>query len=415
MWCYLFSFRVWLAGLDRINNAGLLGSDVPGVLACVDLSATPFYLEASGHPQGSPFPWLVSDFGLVDAIECGIVKIPRLPVRDNAERKDDIGRPDPKYFRLWRAINDALKPIDRTANGRPKPEAVYREAESALLTLAAQWAVRFERIRQASPGETVIPPVLIIVCDNTEIAEVFYGRISGERIVEVPSEDGKGTVEQIVYGDSAVLPDFANTEAARRTVRIDSDLLRKIETEEGETKDEAAEALREIINTVGKRGGPGEQVRCIVSVSMLTEGWDATNVTHILGVRAFGSQLLCEQVVGRGLRRMSYTPDPETGMLAPEPVDVYGIPFSLIPFKGQDRKDAGSDPTYHHVFPVDERASLRDSGAHRRELHVRRGGLRDQLRCDSAGKPRGERGTDASLPGANAGVCRSGDRPTPPG
>src|SRR5574341_699304 len=77
--------------------------------------------------------------------------------------------------------------------------------------------------------------------------------------------------------------------------------------------------LREVMNTVGKVGKLGESIRCVVSVSMLTEGWDANTVTHILGVRAFGTQLLCEQVVGRGLRRMSYVPqdqgrfDPESG------------------------------------------------------------------------------------------------------
>lgn len=350
--------RVWLAGLDRINSSGLLGSGQPCVLACIDLSATPFYLANSGYPEGSPFPWLVSDFGLVDAIECGIVKIPRLPVRDDTAAKDEVGRPDPKYYRLWRHINDSLAPTDRVANGRPKPEAVYREAEGALQTLAAQWKTRFDDIRAKSPGEAPVPPVLIVVCDNTEIAEVFYRKISGERVVEVPSEDGNGTVKKVVYEGSAVQPELANSDEAKHTLRIDSELLKKIETEEGETRDEAGKALREIINTVGKRGFPGEHVRCVVSVSMLTEGWDATNVTHILGVRAFASQLLCEQVVGRGLRRMSYTPDPETGLLSPEHVDVYGIPFSLIPFKGRPKDTDGTDPVYHHIFAVPERASL---------------------------------------------------------
>jgi type III restriction enzyme len=96
-----------------------------------------------------------------------------------------------------------------------------------------------------------------------------------------------------------------------------------------------AEELRRIVSTVGKQGQPGEHVRCVVSVAMLNEGWDANNVTNILGIRAFGSQLLCEQVVGRGLRRMDYTPDPATGLLTEEYVDIYGVPFSLIPFKGR--------------------------------------------------------------------------------
>jgi len=351
--------RVWLAGLDRINNSGLAGTDSPGILACIDLSATPFYLQNSGYPQGSPFPWLVSDFGLVDAIESGIVKIPRLPVKDESDEKDEIGRPDPKYFRLWRNITEKLKPKDRLANGRPKPDAILREAEGALLTLASQWKKRFDEIRTGVAGQEAIPPVLIVVCDNTEISEVVYQRISGEREIEVLSPDGKKEQKKVVYEPSnALFPELANEENVKRTIRIDTKLLAKVETEEGETKDEAALALRKIIATVGKRGEPGAQVRCVVSVSMLTEGWDANNVTHVLGIRAFDSQLLCEQVVGRGLRRMDYRPDSGTGMLVAEHVDVYGIPFSLIPFKGNAGKEKGSDPIYHHVHSVPEREDL---------------------------------------------------------
>jgi type III restriction enzyme len=354
--------RVWLAGLDRINNCGLLGKDEDGrartgIVACVDLSATPFYLSNSGYPQGSPFPWLVTDFGLVDAIECGIVKIPRLPVADDAAKKDEAGRPLPKYFRLWRNISDELKPHERVGK-RPKPDAVYKHAQGALLTLASQWKERFDQIQRDSGDEHFVPPVMIVVCDNTDIADVFYQKISGERTIDAADDsDDKVQVERAVYGDSEVLEEFRNEPGIKRTERIDTKLLAKIETGEGETKDEAAKALREVIASVGKRGGPGEQVRCVVSVSMLTEGWDATNVTHVLGVRAFDSQLLCEQVVGRGLRRMNYNVDPETGLLPPEYVDVYGIPFSLIPFKGRPKDEKTSDPIYHRIFTVKERAA----------------------------------------------------------
>lgn len=340
--------RVWLAGFDRINNAGLAGDRESSILACVDLSAIPFCLGASGHPEGSPFPWLVSDFGLVDAIESGIVKVPRLPVSDDTTAKDAAGRPDPKYYRLWAHVTDSLKKSDKVGK-RPKPEAIYREAEGALLTLAAQWRKKFEQDRKQSLDPVTIPPVLIVVCDNTQIAEVFFRKISGEREVEVPSESGKKKVKKTLYGSNEIgFPELANSEHARHTVRIDSKLLDKIEAEEGQSKDQAAQALREIIDTAGKRGGPGEQVRCVVSVSMLTEGWDASNVTHVLGVRAFGSQLLCEQVVGRGLRRVSYVPDPQTGLLPAEYVDVYSIPFSLIPFKGNPRPSIRSTITSTH-------------------------------------------------------------------
>lgn len=350
--------RVWLAGLDRFNNCGLLGKEHRGVLATIDLSATPFYLSNSGYPEGSPFPWLVSDFGLVDAIESGIVKIPRLPVRDDAKTTDEVGRPDPKFFRLWRHIQDNLSAADKIGK-KAKPEAILREAESALATLASQWKLRFEKIHESTLGERPIPPVTVVVCDNTDVAEVVYRRISGERTETVLNEQGKA-VEKVVYDTGAALfPELANDERVRHTIRIDTKLLKKIETDEGESKDEAAKALRDLIDTVGKRGMSGEYVRCVVSVSMLTEGWDANNVTHILGVRAFDSQLLCEQVVGRGLRRMSYDVNPATKRLDAEYVDVYGIPFSLIPFKGQAKSEKPDDAPQHRIFAVEEKAQYR--------------------------------------------------------
>lgn len=369
--------RVWLDGLDRINNFAEDGA--AGISFCVDLSATPFYLKGSGHPEGRPFPWLVSDFGLVDAIESGIVKIPRLPVLDTT------GRPDPKYFRLWQSIVEAIEPADRHPGraGKPKGEAVYSHAEGALLQIAGQWKERFEEMKSATPGQERVPPVLIIVCDNTEIAEVFYRNISGETetediteqdvddvlngngdeddAAESPRRRGKKPKRRVVYSRGRVFPDYlSNTPTEKRTIRIDTKLLAEAESEDPKkNKQTAAEELRRVVATVGKRGEPGEFVRCVVSVAMLTEGWDANNVTNVLGIRAFGSQLLCEQVVGRGLRRMDYTPDPTTGRLTPEYVDVYGIPFSVIPFKGRTSKQAApEDKPKNHVHALPERSEM---------------------------------------------------------
>lgn len=348
---------VWISGLDKINHAC-------GVRFCVDLSATPFYLHGSGYIEGSPFPWLVSDFGLVDAIESGIVKIPRLPVSDNT------GRPEPKYFSLWKYITERLQPGEKLPGGKPKPEVVWREAQDAIATLASQWKERYSYIEQASQDKEKTPPVMIVVCDNTDIAELFYKNISGEETVEavtdIKPEDDKGNTSsrkkkksksKIGYSSSKLFPEFANRDNFRATLRIDSKLLNEAESEDPNVNHrEAAEALREIVATVGKLGQPGEQVRCVVSVQMLTEGWDANNVTHILGLRAFGSQLLCEQVVGRGLRRMDYTPDPITGLLTEEYVDVYGIPFTVIPFKGREKnKSAPEDKPKSHVRSLPER------------------------------------------------------------
>ncbi|MEX0907520.1 MAG: hypothetical protein WD054_04240, partial [Gemmatimonadota bacterium] len=239
---------------------------------------------------------------------------------------------------------------ERLPGGKPKPDVVWREAEDALATLAGQWKHRFDQVQaSAAPGVDRTPPVLIIVCDNTDIAEVFFRRISGEQ-------------EAGVYGDGEIFPEHLSNSAAPplRTIRIDSKLLAEAESRiEAGSRADAAELLREIVATVGRAGQPGEQVRCVVSVQMLSEGWDANNVTHILGLRAFGSQLLCEQVVGRGLRRMDYVPDPETGLLTEEYVDVYGVPFSLILFRGRAPKGPPPDdrPQFH-VHAVPERADL---------------------------------------------------------
>jgi type III restriction enzyme len=289
---------VWISGLDRINK-------IRGINFCADFSATPFYIKGSGREEGEPFPWIVSDFGLVDAIESGIVKIPRVPVDDNT------GALIPKYFRLWEAINQSLPVSERqTARRRAKPESVLREAEGAIATLASEWKHTFDEFqRSGSP----VPPVMIVVCDNTDLAKIVYEHIAS----------GK------------VLSELQNQPAAEVTLRIDTKLLKEAESAaDGETKQQAAERLRKTVDTVGKTewdgegDPPGKHIRCVVSVGMLTEGWDAQNVTQILGLRAFTSQLLCEQVVGRGLRRMNYDDFSE-----PEYVDIYGVPFEVIPVK----------------------------------------------------------------------------------
>lgn len=355
---------VWVKGLDRIHAACT-------IKICVDLSATPFYLKGSGHVEGEPFPWIVSDFGLVDGIESGITKIPRLPVMDNT------GRPDPKYFRLWRNITRDLKASEKMSGGRPKPEVVWRKSEDALVQLAGEYARQFAEIEKANDNALKAPPVMILVCDNTAIAKVFFENISGQTEVDtagdsdsdVEDEDegGDGATEvakkkskkRILYGTGKVFPElFQNVKGQARTIRIDSKTFDEVDSAGGsKTREKAEKDLRAIVNSVGRIGEPGQDVRCVVSVSMLTEGWDANNVTHILGLRAFGSQLLCEQVVGRGLRRMNYTPDPATGLLPEEFVDVYGIPFSVIPYKGKPSKTPPDKPV-NHVKAMPERSGF---------------------------------------------------------
>ncbi len=202
---------VWVSGLDKFNQSC-------GVKFCVDLSATPFYIQGSGHDEGSPFPWLVSDFGLVDAIESGITKIPRLPVSDTT------GRPEPKYFRLWKSIMDELLPVEKLPNGKPKPDVFFRKAEDALTTLAGQWKERFDYVQEASDEKDKTPPVLIIVCDNTDIAEYIYQMISGERKVEVIDEKGKVKTE-IRYEEGKIFSELLGNMNGEHTLRIDSKVL----------------------------------------------------------------------------------------------------------------------------------------------------------------------------------------------
>ena len=356
---------VWVSGLDKINAAC-------GIGICVDMSATPFYIHGSGYPEGSPFPWIVSDFSLVDAIESGITKIPRLPAMDNT------GRPDPKYFKLWEHITRDLKAGEKLTGGKPKPAVVYRKAEDALLTLVSEWKQKLEQVTSSAPGQDRTPPVMIVVCDNTDISKEFYRAISGEELIEaeLPDEDEDDEDEapkrrkkrpkaQKHYGTGLQgFPELWNRKGAEVTLRIDSNLLAAAESEDpNATRKEAAEELRKIVSTVGRPGEAGEQIRCVVSVNMLSEGWDANNVTHILGLRAFHSQLLCEQVVGRGLRRMDYVAMPdERGelMLSPEYVDIFGVPFSLIPFKGRQPGDPPppDDRPKHEVMALPERKAF---------------------------------------------------------
>lgn len=289
---------IWINGLDRINN-------VRGINLCLDFSATPFYIKGSGYEEGQPLPWIISDFGLVDAIESGIVKIPRVPVDDNT------GDLIPRYFRLWEWINKQLPASERqTARRRAKPESVLRHAEDALATIASEWKKTYDKFQQ---DNYQVPPAMIVVCDNTDLSKLIFEHIAKGKVL--PELENRAGREEVAF-------------------RIDTKRLREAESAAGETKEETAERLRNVVATVGKiewegeGEPPGKMLRCVVSVGMLNEGWDAQNVTQILGLRAFTSQLLCEQVVGRGLRRLNYDEFDE-----PEYVDVYGVPFEVIPVK----------------------------------------------------------------------------------
>jgi type III restriction enzyme len=312
---------VWLNGLEKINHART-------ILRAIDFSATPMYPSSMGTGKAyTPYEWVISDFGLIDAIESGLVKIPRIPTDDNS------GRAIPKYRNLWEHVKQALPKRGDDPEDQDHDLLDYLgEADGPLKQLAGQWYETFEAWRQAGRP---VPPVMIVVCNETKMAQMLEIHI-GER------------------GEAGPWLQNRADDPTPYTVRIDSKLLKEAEQrDEGESATEQEERIRGLVKSVGREGQPGEQVRCLISVSMLSEGWDAKNVTQILGLRAFESQLLCEQVVGRGLRR-SDTSD----LSKPEYVDVYGVPFQLLPFAKQGSTPNPEPPKVTQVRALKEREEL---------------------------------------------------------
>jgi type III restriction enzyme len=306
---------VWVGGLDRLHRSR-------GILTCYDFSATPFAPSGKKSSEETLFGWIVSDFGLNDAIESGLVKTPRVVVRDDAV-------PDAKTYksRLYHIYNDPEVRDDlnrRAEPHEPLPDLVL----NAYYLLGYDWR---ETWRAWKAAGLPTPPVMITVCNRTETAARVKHAFDSRSI----HIDELCDPERILHIDSKVLEEAEAKEESAVTVEASN------ETEEGEeeeapverrlTKAEQAELLRKIVDTVGKVGQPGEKIQNVISVGMLSEGWDAKTVTHIMGLRAFTSQLLCEQVVGRGLRRTSYEISPQTGLLEPEYVNIFGVPFTFLP------------------------------------------------------------------------------------
>lgn len=328
--------RLWISGLEAVNRK-------LKVARVVDLSATPFFLRGSGYAEGTLFPWTMSDFSLMDAIECGIVKLPRVPVADNITTGEM-----PMFRNLWDHIGKKMPKKGRGKGDALDPMDLPVQLQTALQALYGHYEKTFELWDEAG---IKVPPCFIVVCNNTSTSKLVYDYISG---FNKTNPDGSQTPF------AGRLPLFRNqdehgNELGRpRTLLIDSEQL-----ESGDALDEKFRAmagpeierfrreiversrdaqagqnitdqdlLREVMNTVGKYGRLGDSIRCVVSVSMLTEGWDTNTVTHVLGVRAFGTQLLCEQVIGRALRRQSYDLN-EDGLFNVEYADVLGIPFDF--------------------------------------------------------------------------------------
>lgn len=327
--------RTWISGLEAVARRMTL-------IGVYDLSATPFFLRGSGYAEGTLFPWTMSDFSLLDAIECGIVKLPRIPIVDNAPMTDM-----PMYRNLWEHIrNDMPRRIKHNINY--DPQQLPAPLQTALQVLYSHYEKTFQVWHDA---DIESPPCFIIVCNNTASSKIIFDFIAGYRTTGVDQSSAYIPGRHPLFRN---YDDYGNALPMPNTLLIDSRQLESGEALDSDFRSVAsaeiehfrralmsrqgrvidtdtlsdAELLREAMNTVGKKGRLGANIRCVVSVGMLTEGWDANTVTHILGVRAFSTQLLCEQVVGRALRRQSYDLN-EHDLLNAEYADVFGIPFDF--------------------------------------------------------------------------------------
>jgi len=345
---------VWVDGLDKVHKHR-------GINLCVDLSATPYFLGRVGQETNKPFPWVVSDFGLVDAIESGLVKIPQLAVRDTT------GAEIPGYRNIWQWVMEPGRLTSAERGGSkasPKPEAVLKWAHTPISMLAGLWQTTLDDWGKEGQDR---PPVFILVCKNTKLAQVIYAWLAkGEQPSEIPP---------------ARIAGLRNTDDAEYTIRVDSKVVEESDSEGAKSDD--VRWMRFTLDTVGKtdwsrdsqgrpiypenfeelarkmkRGlhPPGRDVRCIVSVGMLTEGWDCNTVTHIIGLRPFMSQLLCEQVVGRGLRRSSYAL--VDGKFPEEVATVFGVPFEVIPYKANPAGGGQPKEKRHHIHALPDRQHL---------------------------------------------------------
>ncbi len=298
-------FLRWSKILTRVSKA----TRVPLV---VDMSATPWYGSGANKPEGQLYEWIICDFSVYDAFESGLVKVVRLP---DPDEKGNV------YIDIWKDVKDS------------KTEVEYLSAcKGAIATIYSSWKEAYQDWSQDLDFGQINPsPVLLVVADNKERAKWLFQHLTKSYdLLRNPIDEDR---------------------SKWNTIQIDSGVF---------DADKGNEArLREIVSTVGKRGMAGEHVRCVVSVSMLTEGWDVKSVSHILGLRAFGSPLLTEQIIGRGLRRTDYTilnePIEERPEGCDETVDAFGIPFVGFPVQKKKRPRTGKWENKPVWIEVDEK------------------------------------------------------------
>ncbi len=327
----------WVGGLDRIHRAR-------GILNCYDFSATPFAPSGKRSSEEALFDWIVSDFGLNDAIESGLVKTPRVVVRDDTPV-------DAKTYksRLYHIYNDPEVKDDLNRPAQPH-EPLPDLVTNGYYLLGYDWR---EASRKWQEANHKTPPVMITVANRTETAARVKNAFDRKRVLI----DELCDPDRTLHIDSGVLKRAEESEEPIAEIALDGEEdSDSVAVRPKLTRDQMAEQLRRVVDTVGRPGQPGEQVQNVISVGMLSEGWDAKTVTHIMGLRAFSSQLLCEQVVGRGLRRTSYEVNAKTGMFDPEYVNIFGVPFTFLPHESDESVTPRPPSPKTPIEPVKEKA-----------------------------------------------------------
>ncbi len=323
----------WIGGLDRIHKTRSIQN-------CYDFSATPFAPSGKRSSEEALFDWVISDFSLNDAIESGLVKTPRIVIRDDGKLTPDF------KSRFYHIYNDPEVKDDLIRKAE-ESELLPPLVDNAYYLLGVDW---LETLKVWKEAKSEVPPVMISVANSTDTAARIKYSFDHKRIKIEELCDP----ERTLHIDSSIL-DKAESKLEEVNVFEGSDAESEdVEPKKKLTKEQMAEMLRLKVDTVGQVNQPGEQIQNVISVQMLSEGWDAKTVTHVMGLRAFTSQLLCEQVVGRGLRRTSYELNQQTGLFDPEYVNIFGVPFTFLPHE----TSAGSPPVQKpktEIKPLNEK------------------------------------------------------------
>jgi len=333
---------IWFNAIKLIQKSSKL-------LSIYDLSATPTFIESGENHLDSLFPWTVSDFPITDAIESGLVKIPRVPVSETGL--------DPSECRNIYENTDAK--VRKKLNPNHMPDTVLDPLNSLYSKYKAKFDIRTKY------GD--IPPVFIIVADSQHNAKALRDYVAGRYV----KKESNGKIEKVwIDGKFPLFSNDPSKNLRLNTIMVHSrideddnfdemkDIIREQAIRLGTATSQKSDLgiVRDVLATVGKKNMLGENIRCVVSVYMLSEGWDAKNVTHIFGFRKFGTQLICEQISGRALRREADTSS-YMWHKRPEFAEIYGVPFNYMVDSKKELPPPPPTPKVN-VFPKDNSEDL---------------------------------------------------------